>query len=190
MIAYKGFDKDLTCTSGGNRFQYKLDEWNEEPEANCRQNGFHCAENPLDCLTYYPNWNAAVYYLVLIDGDINEDGIDSKISCTKMKLVEELSLDRYVAHALKYIVEHPFRENSNNVSTDMAEVRVNNFAIARGKNPLVKGKIGDILGFVQEELEGSNITEIGMYIVDGNEIMPDTWYDIQGNIDSLEGDNQ
>ena len=51
IIAYKGFDKDLSCTAGGNRFQYELGTWNEETEANCARNGFHCAENPLD------SWN-------------------------------------------------------------------------------------------------------------------------------------
>ncbi len=44
IIAYKGFDKDLSCTAGGNRFQYELGTWNEETEANCARNGFHCAE--------------------------------------------------------------------------------------------------------------------------------------------------
>ncbi len=43
MIAYKGFDKDLSCTACGNRFQYELGKWNEEKEANCARNGFHCA---------------------------------------------------------------------------------------------------------------------------------------------------
>lgn len=33
IIAYKGFDKDLSCTAGGNRFQYELGTWNEETEA-------------------------------------------------------------------------------------------------------------------------------------------------------------
>ena len=47
IIAYKAFDKDLSCTSGGNRFQYRLGIWNEEDAANCSHNGFHCAENPL-----------------------------------------------------------------------------------------------------------------------------------------------
>ena len=50
ILAYKGFDLDLSCTSRGNRFQYAPDRWNEEPRAKCGENGFHCAENPLDCV--------------------------------------------------------------------------------------------------------------------------------------------
>ena len=56
LIAFKGFDKDLTCTNRGNTYQYRLGMWNEEDKANCGINGMHCAENPLDCLSYYPDW--------------------------------------------------------------------------------------------------------------------------------------
>ena len=60
MIAYKGFQKDLKCRG----FQFQEYGINETEKANCRQNGFHCAENPLDCLCYYPNWKNSVYYIV------------------------------------------------------------------------------------------------------------------------------
>lgn len=47
MYAYKGFEPDLSCR--GYRFVMGK---NVTPEANCASNGFHCAENPLDCLSY------------------------------------------------------------------------------------------------------------------------------------------
>ena len=65
MIAYKGFHKDLKCLG----FQFQEHGINETEKANCRQNGFHCAENPLDCLCYYPNWKNSVYYIVDASGD-------------------------------------------------------------------------------------------------------------------------
>ena len=83
MIAYKGFQKDLKCRG----FQFQEYGINETEKANCRQNGFHCAENPLDCLCYYPNWKNSAYYIVDASGDLDEDGEDSKISCTKMRLI-------------------------------------------------------------------------------------------------------
>lgn len=64
MIAYKGFQKDLKCRG----FQFQEYGINETEKANCRQNGFHCAENPLDCLCYYPNWKNSVYYIVMHQG--------------------------------------------------------------------------------------------------------------------------
>lgn len=48
MYAYKGFEPDLSCR--GYRFVMGK---NVTPEANCASNGFHCAEDPLDCLSYY-----------------------------------------------------------------------------------------------------------------------------------------
>ena len=56
MRAFKGFRRDLTCL--GYRFQE--DKVNRTSEANCCQNGFHCAENPLDCLSYYWDWKNSV----------------------------------------------------------------------------------------------------------------------------------
>ena len=64
MIAYKGFKKDLKCRG----FQFQEYGINETEKANCRQNGFHCAENPLDCLCYYPNWKNSAYYIVDASG--------------------------------------------------------------------------------------------------------------------------
>lgn len=189
IMAYKGFEKDLSCTSGGNHFQYKLGIWNEEPEANCRKNGFHCAENPLDCLTYYPDWDNAVYYIVLADGDIHEDGSDTKIACTKMKLVKRLSLEEFVAHSLRYISEHPLRENGNRVHADEA-IAVGKFTIVRGKNPIARGKKGAVLGFVKEELNSKKIAELGLYVVNGENIKEDTWYDICGKRYIKEGEDE
>lgn len=180
ILAYKAFDPDLSCTSGGNRFEYQLLVWNEEPEADCAHNGFHCAENPLDCLSYYPDWKKAVYYLVLADGDIDEDAYDSKISCTRLKLVKRLDLEEFVAHSLRYLCSHPRMKVNRHVYWNQAEAS-RGFAIVRGKNPVAKGKIGDVLGFVKEYPRSQEIVEAGLHIVDGIHILADTWYDVAGN---------
>jgi len=179
MIAYKGFDKDLSCTSGGNRFQYKLGIVNKTKEANCAQNGFHCAENPLDCLSYYSNWNRAAYYIVDAAGDINEDGNDSKIACTEMILIQKLTLEDFILESLIYMSNHPTREIDRYVNKDEAEAN-GLFAIARGKNPIAKGKKGTFLGFAKEEIENHEIAEIAVYKVDGVNILPNKWYMTNG----------
>ena len=66
MIAYKGFSPGLMCR--GYRFKMGL---NVTAEANCVQNGFHCAANPLDCLTYYSDFARNEYYIVNAGGDID-----------------------------------------------------------------------------------------------------------------------
>lgn len=79
MIAYKGFRPGLICR--GYQFVMGL---NTTEKANCRENGFHCAENPLDCLSYYSSLEHSEYYIVNAGGDIDEDEHDSKIACTEL----------------------------------------------------------------------------------------------------------
>lgn len=183
IIAYKAFEPDLSCTSGGNKFQYKIDNWNEEPEANCAKNGFHCASNPLDCLSYYPDWDKAVYYIVLADGDIHEDAYDSRIACTKMRLLKKLSIEEFVSESITYIIEHPLLENNSQIRSEEGKASTySKFVIVRGKNPIAKGEIGTVLGFAKESATGKDIIEAGIYKVDGKKILPDKWYSIDGKL--------
>lgn len=180
IVAYKAFKEDLSCTSGGNHFQYVLNAWNEEPAANCYKNGFHCAEDPLDCLSYYP-WEGSVFYIVLAAGDIHEDGSDSKISCTKMKLIKKLTLEQFVAESLIYLSNHPKRKSGNGrVRIEEGIASSPGFAIVRGKNPIAKGEKGDILAYAREYNNSSEIEEIGMLVVDGENIKENCWYSIEG----------
>lgn len=179
MIAYKGFDKDLSCTSGGNRFQYQLGIVNVTEAANCRENGFHCAEDPLDCLSYYADWENSVYYIVDAGGDIHEDGTDSKISCTEMLLLKELTMEEFIIESLIYISNHPLRKANNHVRMDEAEAS-GRFIIVRGKQPIAKGVTGSYLGFAREEKESNEISDIAVYKIDGVNFLPDTWYTVEG----------
>ena len=100
MKAYKGFHKDLSCLG----YKFKENAWNKTDKANCGENGFHCAENPLDCLSYYRNWRNSVYYEVEAAGDLDEDEFDSKISCTEIYLLKRLTLEQLLFEALIYMV--------------------------------------------------------------------------------------
>ena len=111
--AYKMFNKDLTCTMGRGTYQYRPGVWLEEKEANCVRNGFHCAKNPLDCLSYYGNWDNSQCWLVEIGGDIDEDARDSKVACTRIRLVKRLDLTEFVLEAGKYIISHPELEDNS-----------------------------------------------------------------------------
>ena len=109
MIAYKGFDPGLVCR--GYQFHVGL---NTTAKANCAHNGFHCAANPLDCLTYYLDMSKAEYWIVDAGGDVDEDALDSKISCTELTVLHRLSLKEFVVHALAYMHDHPLLKMSLN----------------------------------------------------------------------------
>lgn len=160
MKAYKAFDKDLSCTSGGNRFQYQLEKWNEEPEANCAENGFHCAENPLDCLTYYSDWDNARYFAVEAVGDIDEDAADSKISCTRMMLLQELDMETFLKAAVAYIRKHPLRKYGCHskkiqaVKNSGAAVQEGGL-IVRGLHPEAIAASGALIVLIKEDAAGN-----------------------------------
>jgi len=170
MKAYKGFDRDLKCRG----YQFYEDKVHTEPEANCVKNGFHCAEDPLDCLTYYPNWENSVYYIVEASGDIDEDGTDTKISCTEMTLVKKLNLEEFVHESLEYMKRYPLRKCNTHVSD--AASPVNSFIVTRGKRPIAAGAIGSVLGLVREE--GNKVVETAVVVVDGMKIKENIWYTI------------
>ena len=111
MEVIKAFAPGLVCR--GHKF--KRNEVNVTNEANCVQNGWHAAENPLDCLSYY-SWNGKnEFYICEAGGDIHEDGSDSKISCTELLIGERLTLEKFVAKAIEYMIKHPNRKTNYHV---------------------------------------------------------------------------
>lgn len=102
MYAYKGFEPNLSCRG----YQFVMGK-NVTEEANCARNGFHCAENPLDCLSYYSDMDRSIYCLVQPSGDIDEDDWDSKIACTELTILRRLTRKEFFLHALAYMVDHP-----------------------------------------------------------------------------------
>lgn len=178
--AFKMFNKDLTCTYGRGRYQYAEDVWFEEPEANCVRNGFHCAENPLDCLSYYPDWDKSVCYMVEIDGDIDEDSTDSKISCTRIRLIKKLDAARFVSHACWYMLQHPEMPDNHLVQHEQGMAKRYPFVIVRGKEPIASGRIGDVIGIIREKPDSREAETAGVYLIDGKKYLPTVFYDVCG----------
>lgn len=172
MIAYKAFEHGLICR--GYQFSMGL---NRTEKANCRQNGFHCAEDPLDCLTYYSDMDRAEYYVVDAGGDIDEDGYDTKISCTELTVLKKLTKRDFFLHSLAFMADHPLREWSRHVKKDRAEASIG-YAVVRGTDPIACGKRGDILAFAKEDPVSGRIIRVGLAQVDGRRILEGTWYGV------------
>lgn len=172
MIAYKGFRPGLVCRD----YQFVMG-LNVTDKANCAQNGFHCAEDPLDCLSYYPNMEQSEYYLVDAGGDVDEDADDSKISCTRLTILKKLERKEFFLHALAYMADHPNREWNTHVMPEVG-CTANGFAVVRGVGPKAKGQLGSVLAMAREDPKTGKITQIAIAQVDGVTVLPDTWYDI------------
>ena len=172
-FAYKGFHRGLVCIG----YQFKIGK-NVTDHANCHENGFHCAEDPLDCLSYYPDMKMSEYCIVQPGGDVDEDAVDSKISCTELIILKKLEREEFFLHALAYMVDHPLRSLNKYVQKDRGMAR-DGFTVVRGLDPVAKGsRKGDILALAQESADHTKIVQVALTQVDGKEIRPNVWYGI------------
>lgn len=178
MIAYKGFTKDLTARLGSGEYQFEIGKTAIEQKSKTVSCGFHCCENPFECLTYYSFDKGDRFFKVEASGDIDEDG-EERIACTELTLLEELSPLQIALEGMKYIIEHPNRQKWQQhyggvlVCSDKAEVKeANHIAIARGENPKVKGPVGSILGIIRE-VEGFGIVDAKLFVP--SEAEADKW---------------
>lgn len=127
MKAYKGFDKDLKCRD----FQYEIGKEYEEKEAIVCEKGFHACTNPLNVLQYYPPCYENRYCEVEQDGEFSENGDDSKVASTKIKISNEISLEELIQAAMDKSSEseiysvntdnHTVAENTKNCSIALNE---------------------------------------------------------------------
>lgn len=145
MIGYKGFNKDMTCTKGAGKFKYEPGKWYEEKECQTARNGFHFVERPLEVLRWYP-WGR--FFTIEAAGDIDED--DNKLSCTKIRLVKELSRAELYAHEVRWMLDHWERLDECNYCHEKGEAKnEGDCIIVIGKEPQAKGVYGSTLFLIQ-----------------------------------------
>ena len=205
MKAYKGFNKDLTCTPKGRAFQYKEGETYHEDEAVLCEKGFHACERPLDVFGYYAP-GTSVYHEVDLEDVSAERKEDTKVCGKTIKIGAKLDVAGLVKAQFDYIKSHttmedtdPKKANAGNcgaanagnygaanagdygaaISRGEAIVGKYGVAVARGdeKNKnRAKGKIGSILVIALENNENFEIKDFAVGIVDGEKIKANTWY--------------
>lgn len=105
MIAYKGFHKDLNCTMGKGDFHFVPGKWYSEENAKCASTGFHATDNPLDVLSYYRGPDDR-YFIVNLRGNVDEDGVNSRIAAPEIMLVKELTKDDLYRQGVIWISKH------------------------------------------------------------------------------------
>ncbi len=177
MLAVKGFAPGLKAVCGKAGGYVYHTGMNYTHESQCRGTGFHCAENPLDCLEFY-DWNGEnEFWLVDAGGDIDEQ--DTMISCTELNIIHRLTLEEFLMLSLRYMVKYPQRPLSR-YCNECSAVAKNGYAIVRSVDPMAMGKeIGDLLAIAQEG-KYMNIRRIAILRVDGQKIKPNAWYNVEG----------
>lgn len=173
MKAFKGFSPDLTSRLGDGKKEncvFRPGETKEVESSKTIRSGFHCCENPFECLAYY-RLDTDRFFEVDAGGDIDEDESE-RIACTKITLVKELTRLDMALEGMVYIVNHPKRKRWQQnytgctVAKDEAVAKKpGDIAIARGKDPRVKGPAGAILGILQEDRNGE-IMDASLIVVE------------------------
>lgn len=178
MIAYKGFHKDLNCTMGKGNFQYEPGKWYREEDAKCANKGFHATDNPLDVLSYYDGEEDR-YFIVNLRGNIDEDGVRSRIAAPEIKLLKELTRDELYREGVYWMSAHEKAPWAAAVRKESGDADGKGNVVVRGKDPKARGELGDNLYIVRENKAGE-IVEIGAFKVDGVKILPETYYNVKG----------
>lgn len=181
MKVYKATRADMSCTMGQGVFTYEIGEPAVADQSKCGNTGLHACEYILDCTRYYGLGAGNRFFLAEAKGDIAEDGVNTRISCTELTLQRELDNRTIAGHAMLYMARHPRRENWQakrhmlDVASDEAEaVLPDSVAIARGRRPKVKGVEGSHIGLMTEQ-DGS-IRWARLFTVGRSGIKPGVWY--------------
>lgn len=189
MRVYKATNADMTCHMGKGTFQYALNVPATAEKSQCASTGLHACEYILDCTGYYGLGDSHRFFVAEAEGDIAEDGTDTRISCTKLTLLAELDNKQIAREAMQYMIKHPKREawkksgNMLMVASDEAWVtQRDGIAIARGSEPRVKGCAGAHIGWIREA--NGQITDAYLLTVQ-DPIKPDTWYTIETAHDAI-----
>ena len=183
MKAFKGVARDGTNRLGKGKIKYEAGKNYSEEHAKTVAAGFHCCENPMECLTYY-NLDSDRFFIVDAGGSIDEDDSE-RIACTELKVIAEMTLAEFAMESMLYIVSHPYRKKWEQTHTgvkvakEKAEATL--IAIARGVHPVVRGTTGTFLGLIEEERKTGTILRAGMKKVDGKKIRADVWYTFDWN---------
>lgn len=187
MLAYKGFNKDMTCRG----FQFEEGKEYREEKAELCESGFHACENPLDCFDYYSPAES-VYHEVELDELSDRKSDDSKICGKHIKIGARLSVAKICRLHFEFIKSMCTNENNAEkgkaatagdygaaTSRGRTVVGENGAALARGNNVRVKGGLGAILVIAEESKDDYDIIEWKAEVVDGKKIKPDTWYKLE-----------
>ena len=209
MKAYKGFNKDMTCTPDGKAFQFEEGKTYEEAEAKLCKSGFHACENPLDCWGYYNILNSVVHEVELEGVSEEREKNNTKICAKKITIGARIDIKGIVKASVDFVIESVkecfdkklFDKKTGNEndwakigsSGDLAQIGSSGYGakidisgersigVCIGNNGRVRAKAG--CWIVLSEWKNTDIKNTPVCVkavqVDGETIKEDTWYKLE-----------
>lgn len=184
MIAYKGISPDMTARLGNRDGEiFKVGCTYTVKQSKTARNGYHCCENPAQCLGYY-DLRSDRFFKVEAAGSIDEDDAE-RIACTKLTILEELDVKGFFCACIKYIVAHPDRKewewSGKGVEIARTSAKASTIAIARGEDPraMILEKDG-FIGLIVEDANGRLVAAKTVRI-DNRSYHTGTWYHLDNS---------
>lgn len=109
MLAYKGFNKNMTCLNG---FQYKEGETYTTNMAVIGVTGFHACLSLVDCFKHYPP-DISVYHVVEIEGVTGSTIDDSTVVGKKITIKEEIPIQELGAVCVQSALREQMEDNAH-----------------------------------------------------------------------------
>ena len=191
---FKGFDKNMKCRD----FQFEPGkEYTHDGPVRVCESGFHFCENPLDIFTHYAPADCK-FYEVEASGEMDGEKEDSKISCSRLKIGEEVNLPTIIQAGVKFVFDRAKWSKEPAASATgysgaasatgasgaasatgsrgaASATGINSVACGLGYDCRAKGVLGVWL-VLAERTDEWVIKSIESTKVDGNKIKADTWY--------------
>ena len=191
IIAYKGMDENMTCRGK----QYEVGKTYTEERAVCCSAGMHACENPLDVFHYYRPDGKNRFFEVECGRDISrEAGKDSKLACTELKVIGEISLAKILKLGAEATIKRVNKKiEESNVETAAGDYSVgsaagdyskaealgkDSIAVANGAHSKARGAMGCYLVLTEYDDNG-NFLWAKMAQVDGSIIKEKVWYTLK-----------
>ena len=89
-----------------------------------------------------------------LGGNIDEDGVNSRISAPEITLMRELSKTEMYTRGLIWMSRHPKAKIASVVREEAGDAAGSGHVIVRGKHPKARGKKGDLLYIAKENRAG------------------------------------
>lgn len=116
-IAYKGFERDMTCRD----FQYEEGKTYYEPNAKLCECGFHACMNPIDIFPHYAPGNS-LFHKVILDGVAADKKDNTKICGNKIAILEEISIQGIASLCVQHTLQRcKETKSSGNSGLSVAE---------------------------------------------------------------------